>query len=483
YFARFFDENDSLVAYGTVSKSSFEPFDPPFSTVALIFGQSWKDNDFRGWMDDIKFFNYPKGLPPTFYSIDAANVLQNQPFTVMGAVAHPGTEISTVQVHYMFSSAPEQWQTMNMNLLSGATYTAEIPAQPIGTIMQYYLSAEATNGLRSTTPPYAETKGDYLSNAWWKAESQTLDLTFEEGPTGPLMDHSEYQQTLISYGNPQFSDDAKDGNYALALDGDSTYLEIVPAPFFNSGEYTVDFWFKPDASIATGVVFMVQEAEEWNKGPFFIQSRGDKFRDDVYIEGNEGIYRVRFNYGAKFKAGNWYRHILSVGRDSAYTEMRDKDDQILERQSTPINGHAVMVSGPFRLGAGQPDQAFTGKMDNVHIYNYSIGGTSTKVAQDAGAVPTYFALMQNYPNPFNPTTNIRYSVPTSEEVTLIVYDVLGRQVRKLVDKALSAGEYSITWDGKNDENVDVATGVYFYQLEARNKNVTKLQVRKMVLVH
>lgn len=482
YFARFFDENDSLVAYGTVSKLTFERFDPPYSTVPLIIGQSWKDNDFRGWIDNIKWYNYAKDLPPTFYDLRAVNALEQQPLGVKGTIAHPGTEIANVKLYYTLSGTLGQWQTLDMNLETGATYSAEIPAQPVGTIVQYYLSAEATNGLRSTYPAYAESQNDYFSNAWWRTNTRTLDLTFEEGPTGPLIDYSDYQQSLISYGNPQFSEDAMDGIYSLAFDGDSTYVEIDPAPLFSSKEFTVDFWFKPDISIATGIGFILQEAESWNEGPFYIQSRGDKFRDDVYIQGSKGIIRVRFDFKTKFKTGKWYRHILDVGADSAFTQLRDSSNVLLEHLSTKIDGHAVLVDGPFRLGAGQPDQAFTGKMDNVRIYNYSVASPGTRVAKKTKEFPARFSLSQNYPNPFNPTTTIRYSVPSAEHVSLIIYDVLGRQVRELVSETMSAGEYLIQWDGTDKNDIQVASGVYFYQLELKNKGVTKTQVRKMILV-
>ena len=483
YFARFYSENDSLVAYGTVSKSLFEPFDPPYSTVPLIIGQSWRENNYKGWVDNIKWHNYPKGLPPTFLEVQSPNALENQSLEIKATISHPGTELDNVTLHYTLSGPSGQWQTLEMNLESGATYSGELPAQPMGTVVQYYLSVEATNGLRSTYPAAAESENDYASNAWCKANSQTLDLTFEEGPTGPPVDNSDYQQPLILYGNPQYSEDAIEGNYSLAFDGNATYIEIDPAPLFASKEFTVDFWFKADSSIDQGVRFMVQEADaNWSNGPFDIMSRGDWIRDHVYVKGIDGVYRVRFDLKTKFETGKWYRHILDVGADSAFAELRDSTNTVLDRQSTDIDGHPVLEDGPFRLGAGQPDQAFTGKMDNVKIYNYSVASSVTKVAEHPKASPSIFSLSQNYPNPFNPTTTIKYTLPSAEQVSLIIYDILGRQVRKLVDKKMSAGEHVIHWDGKNNDDIEVASGVYFYQLEVINAGVTKTQVRKMVLV-
>ncbi len=88
-------------------------------------------------------------------------------------------------------------------------------------------------------------------------------------------------------------------------------------------------------------------------------------------------------------------------------------------------------------------------------------------------VPTQYDLSQNFPNPFNPSTRIRFDLPNSENVQLRVYDILGREVRTLVNERYDGGSYMVTWDGKNDYGRQVATGVYIYQLRAGNFISTK----------
>jgi flagellar hook assembly protein FlgD len=92
--------------------------------------------------------------------------------------------------------------------------------------------------------------------------------------------------------------------------------------------------------------------------------------------------------------------------------------------------------------------------------------------------PLHFALLQNYPNPFNPTTTIDYEIPKQERVTLEIYDVLGQKIKTLVDGVLQPGDYSAMWRGTNDAGIFVATGVYFYRLEAGNYT----SVKKMLLL-
>ncbi|MFQ6002733.1 MAG: FlgD immunoglobulin-like domain containing protein [Candidatus Zixiibacteriota bacterium] len=86
--------------------------------------------------------------------------------------------------------------------------------------------------------------------------------------------------------------------------------------------------------------------------------------------------------------------------------------------------------------------------------------------ESAAPRPTEFGLDQNYPNPFNPETVIKFSLKEDSWVTLRIYNVLGQLVNTLVDKQMSAGNHVITWDGKNDQNHDVASGVYFYRMKA-----------------
>ena len=83
------------------------------------------------------------------------------------------------------------------------------------------------------------------------------------------------------------------------------------------------------------------------------------------------------------------------------------------------------------------------------------------------AVPQSFALHQNYPNPFNPYATILYDLPHNSRVSLVIYDILGRQIGTLVNDERIAGHHSVIWDGKDDMGAPVSTGVYIYRMHAR----------------
>ncbi len=93
-------------------------------------------------------------------------------------------------------------------------------------------------------------------------------------------------------------------------------------------------------------------------------------------------------------------------------------------------------------------------------------------------VPDSFELFDNYPNPFNPITNIRFSVPKTGEISLAVFNLLGQKVKTLHEGEIDAGNHTIQWSGDNDNNQQVASGVYFYKLITKDFE----QSKKMVLL-
>ena len=93
-------------------------------------------------------------------------------------------------------------------------------------------------------------------------------------------------------------------------------------------------------------------------------------------------------------------------------------------------------------------------------------------------VPIAYMLHQNYPNPFNPRTVIQYEIPIRGRVAITIFDILGREVVKLVDAVHGPGYKAVTWDGKNKSGLPVVAGLYFYQLQTP----AYIHTKKMVLV-
>ncbi len=109
-------------------------------------------------------------------------------------------------------------------------------------------------------------------------------------------------------------------------------------------------------------------------------------------------------------------------------------------------------------------------VDDIKILNYNIG--TVGIAPD-NVIPVSFSLEQNYPNPFNPVTNLKFGISKSGFVSLRVFDVLGKEVKTLVNEIKPAGRYDITFDGSS-----LASGIYFYRLESGSF----IQTKQMTLI-
>ncbi|KAA3596585.1 MAG: choice-of-anchor D domain-containing protein [Calditrichaeota bacterium] len=88
-------------------------------------------------------------------------------------------------------------------------------------------------------------------------------------------------------------------------------------------------------------------------------------------------------------------------------------------------------------------------------------------------IPESYSLKQNYPNPFNPQTQIEFALPKQEFVKLKVFNILGQEIKSLVSSKINAGTHKVIWNGKDKNNQTVASGVYFYRLEAGSFTQTK----------
>jgi hypothetical protein len=94
-------------------------------------------------------------------------------------------------------------------------------------------------------------------------------------------------------------------------------------------------------------------------------------------------------------------------------------------------------------------------------------------------VPKVYSLAQNFPNPFNPSTRIQFSLPVKGHVSLRIYNVAGQLVKTLQDGVMDAGSHELTWDGSNNLGANVASGVYFYKINAGDNYEN---MKKMVLL-
>ncbi len=151
----------------------------------------------------------------------------------------------------------------------------------------------------------------------------------------------------------------------------------------------------------------------------------------------------------------------------------------------PSDAEVHLIDEALKLAQNlrsNPDYAFkSGKNGSRKKLKLIVGSRefASEKAGEIALIPDKFTLLQNFPNPFNPETSIRYNIPEANHVKLVVYDLLGRQLRVLVNNELqNAGYYTVTWNGRDDKGRPVASGVYIYRISTNSQAI----VRKMILL-
>ena len=126
----------------------------------------------------------------------------------------------------------------------------------------------------------------------------------------------------------------------------------------------------------------------------------------------------------------------------------------------------------------------------IWAQGYDVSGISQDLVESIGQhflhnytdpyplLPDNVVLYDNYPNPFNPITQIGYELPEESDIRIMIYDIMGRRIRTLVDMKQKVGYWSIHWNGTNDTGSPVPAGIYLYKIQVGKLSQTK----KMVLL-
>ena len=261
----------------------------------------------------------------------------------------------------------------------------------------------------------------------------------------------------------------------IALPGQSVVDTIYFAPTTSAtymGKISIfsNSSTSPDSIIINAISFeKPMIIEDPKQISFGIHSIGETKDTSIIItnNGNESIFlnasvildvNVHFLERFPFLVGNKYLYFdTEIKPHSTCQEVIF----YIPRSNGKVTGH---------INNHYTNSGYTVLETNINL----VGGDSPEsVVKNTDLTPKEFLLSQNYPNPFNPSTVINFGIPKPSHVSLIIYDILGREVASLVNENKSAGYYSITYNAKN-----LPSGIYFYKIQADNFS----SVKKMILM-
>ncbi len=235
------------------------------------------------------------------------------------------------------------------------------------------------------------------------------------------------------------------------------------------------------ASIAAGSLTNQETLYTWEYelGPGdYVWTIYDQWSDGICCGYGEGEYNLYLD-GDLIATGGQFGQNESVdfSISSTWLTMDPESGTIPSDGSTDLT--LVLDASSLEEGDYSADIYLTSNDpdESTVIIPVSLTVASVNI-HDESLFPKEFALHQNFPNPFNPVTSIRYDLPQNEKVNVTIYDMLGRQVRLLVDSYQEAGFRSIIWDATTDHGNQAAAGVYLYKIQAGDF----IQTRKMVLL-
>lgn len=464
-------------------------------------GRTWRLHPFRA--SDIVL---APSLPPVIASVVRNLIVPqpNQPVTITTRVSmpNPSDSVTSVQVFYNATTTfPDRtfggpYTTVNATRSStnDSIWTAQIPGFPLGTFVNYFVRATGSNNLSVLDRDTSQAKNFYrVANALgiFDVQFSPYDNPATSDVVSPLLNQTvTVRGTVTSDSLDNLSEPPTNAPKAIHIqDGQGIFsgVRVVVDGFATSAGQIA----RGDSVQVTGIVresfqYTQIDARQSANGsvtkigvasapiqPLVLTTdtlrvRSERFEGMLVEVRNVEVTR-RALAGQEFA-------IRQVGSSSTNDYLVDDLSGWDFRgggAATPVNPNADTVRVGDRFGMLRGIHFFS--FSNYKLTPRRTGDYSGYVfaPEPANPTPKRYALAQNYPNPFNPITMIRYELPERADVTLKVYDLLGREVATLVNATQGQGTYQVPFNASN-----LASGVYFYRLKAG----AFIETKKMLLV-
>jgi hypothetical protein len=441
--------------------------------------------------------------PPYISSIrrNLAQVMTNQSVTITTNIEDFDGSVDSAKLFYRVDGGP--YTSVNMALLSGFKYTADIPGiNSDSALVDYYIWSKDNQGNIATMP-------SNITNVQYFYLVLNRDVTIQDVQYNPFgSDVSGYNGYRLPLTGIVSADttDFPGGNFALRLyiqNGQGPWSGIQVGTRGTNGSQIRGLQ-KGQKVTVTGLVWDESITPTFNvtridsttsvsvissgnpvPTPEILQTNiiGTGGLGQVQREAWESVL-IRYNNvevtneNADFPS-NFGEMYVSDGSGDTRVELEDGRHDY-HNLSDPTRLYYVKTGSTFDALQGILYYSF-GNYKLVPRNNSDFIGFHPVSVENEGGIPTEFILSQNYPNPFNPSTTIKFSVPTESNIKLSIFNILGQEVKVLVDNQVQqAGTYNLTFNAK-----DLTSGIYFYRLTAapvENGNRSFVNVKKMILI-
>jgi hypothetical protein len=378
-------------------------------SVRRLPGQNWQvfplnDLNFRAF---VRYYGEDE-VPPTILSQERILGFSGEGDHPITATITDDSGILSASVYY--STDGVDYSSIAMDNTSGDIWVGNIPAQPIGTTVYYYIQAidNSPNQNEALLPPTGP------SAPWEMLIVEGLELAYDDGSV----------ESWYIVG-----DEWDDNKFAVRFTPVEYPIQVTGARAMVNDATPFDFTINANSNGQPGSVLA---------GPFESFQNTDSWAVSFFPEEQ----RPEVTSGSFWLVFNWREGTPDspgVGTDTDDPDSRSSWYNNSSGWNSFTSGDFIMrviITTPTGISDLSPD----------------------------GSLPEKFELIGNYPNPFNPATEIIFAAPRSGHVRLEIYDIIGRKVKTLLDENITAGLKAITWDGSSDSGYPVASGIYYYRL-------------------
>jgi hypothetical protein len=316
------------------------------------------------------------------------------------------------------------------------------------------------------------TTADFSIQAWVKTDRGVAQGILLKSDGDGTWDESDFHLYMTSGGDVNWVGWGRDyisGNESI---NDGKWHHVVVVWDYSGTGTTGTGKMYVDGTDATGASSYNADGNDLNSNKLYI-GKDNNSETGIYFDGSLKEIAI------------WSQALTASEISSLYNSGSGKT-------ATTVQTDKVVGYWELDEGSGSTVTDESGNSNNGTIHGaswertqYSANGPFELIIDASGlsvdvsnTLPNQFQLHANFPNPFNPTTSIKYDLPKDALVSLMIFDITGREIRHLVNETQNAGFKAIMWDGTNNYGHQVGTGMYLYQIKAG----AFVQTRKMILM-